>query len=61
MKATRKEVKKWLKENAADYESATELAEAANCEFDLPEDGLDDETHWIWDDVMDAFEKYEKQ
>lgn len=40
--------------NSHDYSNATELAEAANIAFDLPGEGLDDETHWVWDEAADA-------
>ncbi|AEK58757.1 conserved hypothetical protein [Acidithiobacillus caldus SM-1] len=36
------------------YENATLLVEAADEEFDLPDGGLDNETHWVWDEAVDA-------
>ncbi len=55
--ATRREVRKWMRMHATDYETPTQLAEAANSVFDLPGDGLDDETHWVWDEALDQHEK----
>lgn len=52
--ARRAVVRRWLRRNANAYENSTLLAEAANAEFLLPGGGLDDETHWIWDDAADA-------
>jgi len=49
-------VRLWLRVNAAEYESATELAEAANAALRLPDDCLDDHTHWIWDEAAEAME-----
>lgn len=49
--ATRRAVRAWMRANSGEYESATALAEAANVEFDLPGDGLDDETHWAWEEA----------
>ena len=46
---TKQQVKKWMIQNADEYETATGLAEAANIEFDMPESWLDDELHWIWE------------
>ena len=43
-----------MQANASDYETATELAEAAAANFKLAGDPLDDETHWIWDLALDA-------
>lgn len=55
--ATRSEVRKWMRMHATDYETPTHLAEAANAVFDLPGEGLDDETHWVWDEALDQHEK----
>lgn len=54
--ATRQQCRAWMCRNAADYEGPTQLAEAANCEIDLPAGAMDDETHWIWDEALRAFE-----
>lgn len=53
--ARRRDVRAWMRHNAHDYETATALAEAANAVFRLPGDGLDDETHWVWDEAAEAF------
>lgn len=55
--ASRRNVRSWMRSNAHEYECATQLAEAANVEFDLPGEGLDDETHWVWDEAADAMEE----
>jgi hypothetical protein len=52
--ACRRDVRAWMRNNAEHYETATEIVEAANIIFRLPDDCLDDETHWIWDDAVDA-------
>ena len=58
MKFNKRNVRKWMIENIADYRdkqtdyvSLTALAEAAAAEFGVADtDGpLDDETHWIWE------------
>lgn len=41
---------------AEHYETATELAEAANAVFRLPDGGLDDESHWVWDEAAEAID-----
>ena len=46
--ARRRDVRLWMRHNAEHYETATELTEAANAVFRLPDGGLDDETHWVW-------------
>ena len=51
---SRRQVRSWMRANAHDYEDATHLAEAANAEFKLPADWLDSETHWIWEEALDA-------
>ena len=48
---SRREVSRWMKIHAHEYEGATQLAEAANAAMDLPLDWLDDESHWIWDEA----------
>jgi hypothetical protein len=52
--ARRRDVRAWMRHNAKHYETATQLAEAANAVFRLPGDGLDDETHWVWDEAAEA-------
>ncbi|MGK9453200.1 hypothetical protein ACSSZE_18410 [Acidithiobacillus caldus] len=52
--ASRLEVRRWMRAVAEDYETATELAEAAGEQFRLPGQGLDDETHWVWDEALVA-------
>lgn len=52
--ASRATVRRWMRANAPDYDSATQLAEAANGIFVLPGQGLDDATHWVWDEAADA-------
>ena len=54
--ARRRDVRAWMRHNADHYETATELAEAANAIFRLPGDGLDDETHWVWDEAVEAID-----
>lgn len=52
--ARRRDVRAWMRNNAEHYETMTELAETANAIFRLPGDGLDDETHWVWDEAAEA-------
>ena len=52
--ARRRDVRAWMRRNAEHYETATELAEAANTVFLLPDGGLDDATHWVWDEAAEA-------
>ena len=54
--ARRRDVRAWMHKNAGEYETATALAEAANAVFRLPGSGLDDETHWVWDEAAEAME-----
>lgn len=54
--ARRRDVRLWMRHNAEHYETATELAEAANAAFRLPDGGLDDETHWVWDEAAEAID-----
>ena len=58
MKATPKEVGAWARLHVHEYETATELAEAAAIEFDLPGRGLDDPDHWCWDVAVDVLNRY---
>lgn len=48
-------IRGWMRANAQDYESATQLAEAAEADLDLPEHWLNDPNHWIWDLAADGF------
>lgn len=54
--ARRRDVRLWMRHNTEHYETATELAEAANAVFRLPDGGLDDETHWVWDEAAEAID-----
>lgn len=54
--ARRRDVRLWMRHNAEHYETATELAEAANAVFRLPDGGLDDESHWVWDEAAEAID-----
>ena len=54
--ARRRDVRRWMQHNAGDYVTATELAEAANSVFRLPDGGLDNETHWVWDEAAEAID-----
>lgn len=45
-----------MRQNAQDFDAATQLAEAANVALDLPYDAMDDETHWVWEEALDALE-----
>lgn len=52
--ARRRDVRLWMRHNAGSYSTATELAEAADEVFSLPDGGLDNETHWVWDEAAEA-------
>ena len=52
--ASRRKVRSWMRSNADDYESMTELAEAANAVLRIQDGALDDESHWIWDEAYEA-------
>jgi len=54
--ATRGQVRSWMRRNAAEYDDATHLAEAANIALDLPPGAMDDETHWVWDEALSALD-----
>lgn len=54
--ATRGQVRSWMRRNAADYDDATHLAEAANIALYLPTGAMDDETHWVWDEALSALD-----
>jgi hypothetical protein len=47
-------VRAWMQASSGDYETATQLAEAAAANFKFAGDPLDDETHWIWGLALDA-------
>ena len=49
---SRQAVRRWMRLNASDYETATNLAEAANAALDLPADWLNDSNHWVWDEAL---------
>lgn len=53
---TKRQVRNWMRRNAADYAVATALAEAANIALSLPSGAMDDPNHWIWDEALDALE-----
>lgn len=59
--ATRKQVRSWMRMNASEYDNPTQLAEGANVVFDLPCGAMDDETHWVWDEALDAIEYSERE
>lgn len=42
-------VRRWMRLNGDDYETATELAEGCNAALDLPQEWLDDSEHWVWE------------
>jgi hypothetical protein len=48
---TRQDVREWMSRHAGEFYSATALAEAAP----VPAAWLDDETHWIWEEALEAF------
>ena len=54
--ANRRQVRSWMRHNAQDFDSATQLAEAANAALDLPSGAMDDETHWVWEEALSALE-----
>ena len=54
--ATRRQVRRWMRDNASDYDGMTQLVEAANAVLRLPDGALDDETHWVWDEAFEAFD-----
>lgn len=54
--ATRRQVRNWMRRNVEGFESATELAEAANAALDLPPGAMDDEGHWVWEEALSALE-----
>lgn len=53
--ADKRSVRNWMRRNASEFQTATELAEACAIEFDFcGNDPLDDETHWIWDFAFES-------
>jgi hypothetical protein len=48
---TRRAMRRLMRLHAGEYETATELAEAANIALNLPQEWLDDEGHWVWDEA----------
>ena len=56
MKATIGQVRKWMRDNASEYETATELVEGAVATFDLPEFWIDDPDHEVWEIALKAKE-----
>lgn len=55
--ASRVVIRQWMRAMAHEYETATKLAEAAATELGLPDEWLDDETHWIWDLAINAMDE----
>ena len=54
---TRRQVRSWMRRNADDgFETATELAEAANAAMRLTPGAMDDEGHWVWEEAISALE-----
>lgn len=52
--ATRRQVRVWMRQNVEGFESATQLAEAANAALDLPPGAMEDDTHWVWEEALSA-------
>jgi len=59
--ARRRDVRLWMRHNAGSYSTATELAEAAAEVFNLPDGGLDNETHWVWDEAVEAINDAQRE
>ena len=53
---TRRQVRSWMRRNAEGFDTATELAEAANAALRLPPEAMDDEGHWVWEEALSALE-----
>ncbi len=51
---TRRQVRNWMRRNADGFDTATELAEAANAALRLPPEAMDDEGHWVWEEALSA-------
>ena len=58
--ATRREVRRWMRVNAEEYEGATQLAEAVNAALVLPGNAMDDETHWVWEEAWRAAKQIDR-
>ena len=54
---TRAYVRQWMAANIHEVDNYTFLAEAAADKLDLPQEWLDDETHWIWEEALRAIER----
>ena len=52
----RRQVRSWMRRNAEGFDTATELAEAANAALRLPPEAMDDEGHWVWEEALSALE-----
>lgn len=52
----RRQVRSWMRRNAEGFETATELAEAANAALLMPPEAMDDEGHWVWEEALSALE-----
>ena len=46
----------WMYANRHEYDSATKLVEDTNIIFGLPDEWMDDETHWVWDIAVNSLE-----
>jgi hypothetical protein len=55
MSINREELKEWFVHNCEAFDNCTQLVEYAVDKFDLPERWLDMNTHWIWEDALNAF------
>jgi hypothetical protein len=55
----RGQVRAWMRRNANGYETATNLAEAANASIDLPAGAMDDPEHWVWEEAIAAIVRQE--
>ena len=53
---TRRDVRRWMRASAEEYETSTQLAEGCCAAMDLPCGWLDDPTHWIWEDALDILD-----
>lgn len=42
-------VRRWMRLNADQYETATALVEGCNAALALPQAWLDDDGHWVWE------------
>lgn len=53
---SRREVRAWMRLNVDIDEGPTILAQSAASELGLPVEWLDDNTHWIWSEALEACE-----